>query len=193
MPCPLSRRAKLATALCLRAASGARAQSGPPAPARTPAAAPARLSWAPLALRLDCLLDEPAWQRADSITDVTQRDPREGEPRDERRRDRPRRESEHRLGRRLGRARACHELGLAGRAVPSLADAAVSGERGQRGPQPQALRPPPERGGALARVAAPRGDPLPRARGHAGGPARPSAPRGRGSAPVPGFDRPARG
>src|SRR3990170_4548560 len=84
MPCPLSRRAKLATALCLLAASGARAQSGPPAPARTPAAAPARLSWAPLALRLDGLLDEPAWQRADSITDFTQRDPREGEPASER-------------------------------------------------------------------------------------------------------------
>src|SRR3990172_3503002 len=84
MPCPLPRRAKLATALCLLAASGARAQSGPPAPARTPAAAPARFSWALGGLRRDGLLDEPAWQRADSITDFTQRDPREGEPASER-------------------------------------------------------------------------------------------------------------
>ncbi|MBI3568693.1 MAG: hypothetical protein HY084_10900 [Gemmatimonadetes bacterium] len=45
---------------------------------------PATIHWSASAMRLDGALDEAAWQRADSITEFTQRDPVEGAPTTER-------------------------------------------------------------------------------------------------------------
>ncbi|MCU0634456.1 MAG: hypothetical protein MUE41_06250, partial [Gemmatimonadaceae bacterium] len=70
---------RLGAALALLAGSAARAQ--PTADASAPPMPTIREG---RGLRLDGRLDEPAWARADSITDFTQRDPREGAPASER-------------------------------------------------------------------------------------------------------------
>jgi hypothetical protein len=58
------------------------------ATAQTPAAMaalePAFLRWTAGPIQLDGVLDEPAWRRADSLSDFTQLDPDEGEPATER-------------------------------------------------------------------------------------------------------------
>lgn len=70
-------------ALALVAAGAAGAAARAQGPAAPPAAPPA-VAFTRAPLRLDGVLDEPAWAAADSVVDFTQRDPVEGAPASER-------------------------------------------------------------------------------------------------------------
>jgi Domain of unknown function (DUF5916) len=70
-------------ACALSASAQPLAAQPPPASSASPTAVPA-IHLTRLTLRLDGALDEAAWSEGDSITDFTQRDPREGTPASER-------------------------------------------------------------------------------------------------------------